>query len=173
VGRRQEVSDARQDFALDRHAFSADGTVLAAGRGNESVVLWDLETGQELGRLTGPEGTVSALAFSQDGNRFVAAATLLDYKILIWDLTLRRHAVLLTGHRRDILSLSFSPDGERLASGDAEGTIRVWNLGGDALRRHACRAANRALSQDEWIINIGPDTPYREACKGEGSSAAR
>ena len=154
-------------------AFSADGTVLAAGRGNESVVLWNLETGQELGRLTGPEGTVSALAFSQDGNRFVAAATLLDYKILIWDLTLRRHAVLLTGHRRDILSLSFSPDGERLASGDAEGTIRVWNLGGDALRRHACRAANRALSQDEWIVNIGPDTPYREACKDEGSSAAR
>ena len=35
----------------------------------------------------------------------------------------------LTGHTGGVLSVTYSPDGKKLASGSADGTVRIWDVG--------------------------------------------
>jgi WD40 repeat protein len=41
--------------------------------------------------------------------------------------TLELRATFL-GHRSDVIALSFAPDGQRLASSDASGAVRLWDV---------------------------------------------
>jgi hypothetical protein len=53
-------------------AFSADGRLLTAGCGDQTIRLWDLETDRELPPLVGHQAAVAALAFTPDGKRLVS-----------------------------------------------------------------------------------------------------
>jgi WD40 repeat protein len=48
-------------------ALSPDGRYLATGSSDQSVMLWDAETGRELRTLRGHEGGITDLAFRPDG----------------------------------------------------------------------------------------------------------
>jgi RNA polymerase sigma factor (sigma-70 family) len=68
--------------------FSPDGRLLASGRG-AAIAVWDLASGEEIGRFSGHRGDIAALAFSTDGTRLVSGSQ--DTTALVWDLsTLRR-----------------------------------------------------------------------------------
>jgi RNA polymerase sigma factor (sigma-70 family) len=64
--------------------FSPDGRLLASGVG-DAVAVWDLATGEEVGRLAGHRGLVMSLAFSPDGRRLASGSQ--DTTALVWDLT--------------------------------------------------------------------------------------
>lgn len=70
-------------------AFSHDGKSLAFGDGGpftrrqESIRLWDLSVGREVGRLSGHLGRVSALEFSSDGTALASGGA--DDMVLLWD----------------------------------------------------------------------------------------
>jgi len=108
-------------------AVSPDGHLLASGGFDNSVMLWDLATGQALGSpLSGHSDNVHSLAFSPDGRLLASGSS--DDTIVLWDLAGRQPALSpLTGHTGAILSLDFSPDGDLLASGAADGDIRFWD----------------------------------------------
>ncbi len=81
-------------------AFSPDtlasrgtgGTLLASGGADGWVILWDVPTGQAIGRLAswaeraGPGGEVFSVAFSPDGNTLASGGE--DKTIILWDLDL-------------------------------------------------------------------------------------
>jgi RNA polymerase sigma factor (sigma-70 family) len=68
-------------------AFSPTGRYLAASNDEPSIRLWDLITGQELGRLQGHQGSITSLAFTPDGQRLISGS--LDTTALVWDVSKR------------------------------------------------------------------------------------
>jgi RNA polymerase sigma factor (sigma-70 family) len=65
-------------------AISRDGRLLAHGRGKE-VLVWDVATGKELGRLNGHNGAVFAGVFAPDGKTLASAGA--DTTVLVWETT--------------------------------------------------------------------------------------
>ncbi len=65
-------------------AFSPDGRTLASSSWDNTIRLWDLETGKELRKLTGHRGKAQSLVFSVDGKTLISAGD--DTTLLFWDV---------------------------------------------------------------------------------------
>jgi RNA polymerase sigma factor (sigma-70 family) len=74
-------------------AFSPDGRTFAHSR-DRDVVVWDADSGEELGRLHGHAGFVFAGAFAPDGKTLATASG--DTTVLVWDVTALSHAAKKT-----------------------------------------------------------------------------
>ena len=101
-------------------AFSPDGRRLATGGEENTVKIWDVETGQELQTLRGHSGDVYTVAFSPDDDgRWIASAGE-DSTVKIWDSHTGKLVRSFRGHTGLVSSLAFSPDGRRLVSGSRD-----------------------------------------------------
>jgi hypothetical protein len=58
--------------AVSALAFSADGTILAAGGNDSAIHLWDLLTDEEFPPLVGHSAPIRALVFTPDGKQLVS-----------------------------------------------------------------------------------------------------
>ena len=108
-------------------AFSPDGTKIVSGSWDNTLRVWDAETGLSiLGPLLGHTSHVNSVAFSPDGTKIVSGS---------WDNTLRAWdaetglSILgpLLGHTSGVNSVAFSPDGTKIVSGSWDKTLRVWD----------------------------------------------
>ncbi|HUH96865.1 MAG TPA: hypothetical protein VLZ89_05870 [Anaerolineales bacterium] len=108
-------------------ALSPDGKTLASSGYDDTVILWDVATGQMIGQpLTGHTGSVISIAFSPDGRTLASGSS--DETIILWDVATRQPiGQPLMGHSNFVSSVAFSPDGRTLASG-SENAIILWNV---------------------------------------------
>ncbi len=107
-------------------AFSPDGQIFAAGGGDNTISLWNLDTGERLHKLEGNPEEVHSLAFSPNG-QFLASSGL-DNNINLWDLTTGERFHTLKGHLDYVNEVAISPDGQTLISGSCDRTIKVWGI---------------------------------------------
>ncbi len=112
-------------------AYSPDGSQLAIGSENGTVLLWDTTGNNEpiiLRKHTGRANTlvsVRNLAFSPNGKMLASGDA--DNKVQLWDTGTGKILATLTGHIDGITALTFSPDGSTLASASADGEVLFWN----------------------------------------------
>jgi WD40 repeat protein len=132
-------------------AYAPDGKSLAAGGGSDPVRLWDPHTGQELLRLNDP--WVQALAFNTRGTRLATAGALKTVRL--WDVATGKEFAKLDGHKAAVKALALSSDDSQtvLVTGDAEGTIYLWDLqarspGARIEKAHADEITALALTPD-------------------------
>ncbi|MDE3258698.1 MAG: M60 family metallopeptidase [Gemmatimonadota bacterium] len=83
VRTRTDIATLKNPYGVYSVAFSSEGTVLASGTWF-SIVLWDVETGDEISKLSGHTGHVHSLAFLDDGGVLASGAS--DGTVLLWDI---------------------------------------------------------------------------------------
>ena len=84
-------------------AFSPNGKTIAYGVGN-SLILWDVETEQELIRMES-EDFIETISFSPDGALIACAGRI----ITLWEVDTGQ-LINTVRHDGSVISIAFSPD---------------------------------------------------------------
>ena len=115
-----------------------------------------------VGRKTS-RGIFHIVSVSPEGSRLVAAdRKTVSIRGALSGTTLAR----LVGHTGDVLAVGYSPDGKLVATGDADGIVRLWNAAnGDPVRvLHAHRGgvfATRFSADGTRLATLGADRAVR------------
>ena len=145
-------------------AYSPDGSLLASGAAsvNNSIRLWDSQTGEHLRTLEGRLNGVHSLAFSPDGKTLASGG---DNSIRLWDPQTGDLKRTLNCGAQCSESLAFSPDGETLAVGIADG-IQLWNA--------ATGELNRTIQTDgAAVVEFSSDSKTAPPCRFGASKRAK
>src|SRR5712671_6078159 len=141
-------------------AFSRDGSRIVSGSSDNTIRLWDAETGDPIGKpLEGHSSGVESVAFSPDGCHIVSGSW--DKTIRLWDAeTGDPIGKPLEGHSSRVLSVAFSPDGCHIVYGSEDNTIRLWDAEtgdpiGKPLEGHSRGVYSVAFSPDGCHIVSG------------------
>ncbi|HZY90735.1 MAG TPA: tetratricopeptide repeat protein, partial [Gemmataceae bacterium] len=97
-------------------AFSPDGGLLAGVTSDETVTLWDAQTGEKRLQLK-VHGGAGRLAFSADGERLATANS--DGLVRVWDTRTRQEVYSFQGGHR----LAFSADNAALAAASTNAVV--------------------------------------------------
>ena len=140
-------------------AFSPDGRHIVSGSWDQTIQVWDAQTGGQVGTpLQGHTDSVNSVAFSPDGRHIVSGSS--DETIRVWDAQTACGCNLLRGHIGSVNSVAFSPDGRYIVSGSLDRTIRVWDTQtgsqvGNSLQGHTDSIYSVAFSSDGRHIVSG------------------
>lgn len=144
-------------------SITPDGRRVLTSSWDQTVRLWDAETGAEIRCFKGHSGFICACAFLGDGRRAVSAGAG-DNALRVWDCEDGREILRLRKHSFTIHQLSVSRDGRWALSASGDCTARVWDLQNGAHVRklggffggtHAEAVTSVALSPDGALALTG------------------
>ncbi|NEO54723.1 MAG: WD40 repeat domain-containing protein [Okeania sp. SIO3B5] len=147
--------------------ISPDGKTLASGSWDNTIKLWDLESGKLQRTLTGHLQDVASVIFLDEKTLLSASY---DRTIKRWHLdtgellsslynySTPMESLTMNGHSQWIECFALSPDRQVLASGSYDQTIRLWNIRtGEEIHicRHGEQIISVAFNLDGWILASG------------------
>lgn len=121
--------------------FSPDGHKVLSGFEDGVLILWDINTKNEIYRFEGHHGRVNDVAISPDGMLALSGGD--DHQVIVWDLASGQAIESLDGHSGLVRAVDFSPDGSLAVSGSfanddmyEPGELILWDLAsGEEIRR--------------------------------------
>lgn len=144
--RTHEEYRTRKEFAsngiVNSVVFSPDGRLILSG-GDNSLRLWDVQTGQCIRVFEGHSGQVRTVAFSPGGGFALSGSN--DKTLRLWEVQSGHSLRTFEGHTYAVTSVAMSPDGRFALSGSDDKTIRLWEL--------------------DWEIQIPPPADWSEAAR--------
>jgi WD40 repeat protein len=128
--------------------------------GNTSMILWDLETGEEIGTLVRhdlpDEAWISGVAYMPDGRTAISCEY--DGYLIEWDLETGEEVRRLGRHSSLRTRVVVSPDGRLALTSGMDGTLMLWDLErGESIRRWSGHGVifDMALSPDGQTALVG------------------
>ena len=105
-------------------AISPDGQTLASGSSDNTVKLWNLATGEEIGNFKGHLERVDSVTFSLDGKTLASSSS--DNTVKLWNLRTQQEICTITGNISRVFPIIISPD--RQEGKNEDKTIKLWDL---------------------------------------------
>ena len=106
-------------------AVTPDGRRAVSASYDQTLRVWDLESGQTLRKLEGHTGWVYAVTIIPDGRRAVSASY--DQTLRVWDLENGKEITTFIGESR-MSSCASAPDGRTIVGGDEAGRVHFLRL---------------------------------------------
>jgi WD40 repeat protein len=127
------VKDTEQTWSS---RFSPDGKTALVATGGWStrpsdIIVWDVQTGKEIRRLTGHPAGILFADFSPDGRMAISIGG--QGTVILWDMPSGQQIKRFPAHDNNNAldtgaAASFSPDGRTVLAGLANGTIILWDV---------------------------------------------
>ncbi|HHB93130.1 MAG TPA: PKD domain-containing protein [Thioploca sp.] len=111
---------------IESVAFSSDGKLILSGSGDNTLKLWDANTGTEIYSFNDNTGPIWSVAFSPDNTQ--ALAIFNDKTIKLWNVNSKTEIRSFIGHTDTIWSIVFSPDGKYILSGSGDKKLKLWDI---------------------------------------------
>jgi WD40 repeat protein len=126
------VSNERISYPFQGHedvvnsiSFSPDGKTIVSGSWDETIKLWNVESG-EFQTLLGHTDKVWRVRYSpMNGNMIASAST--DKTVRLWNAKTGEFLGKLKGNTGIVYDLSFSPDSKKIATVSLDKTIKIWD----------------------------------------------
>lgn len=119
-------------------AVTADGQQLLTGSFDNTLRLWNVDTGKEIARLPGHSSPILQLAMTPDGTRAVSVAGSIrvnngqrehiDAAVRVWDVRERKEIVQFDGHKAIVRHVAISADKKRALTCDINRVVKLWEL---------------------------------------------
>ena len=140
-------------------AFNHDGTILATGSDDNSVILWDSHSGKKLKTLTAHSNWVTTVAFNHDGT--ILATGSYDESVILWDSHSGKKLKTLTAHSGYVTTVAFNHDGTILATGSNDKSVILWDShsGKELLKltAHSSTVTTVAFNHDGTMLATGSE----------------
>ncbi|KAK7527643.1 WD domain-containing protein [Phyllosticta citriasiana] len=104
--------------------FSPDGLYIASASFDNSLKLWNANTGAFVSTLRAHVAPVYQCCFSADSRLLVSASK--DTTLKVWDVAKGKLSVDLPGHQDEVYAVDWSTDGKGVASGGKDKAVRTW-----------------------------------------------
>jgi WD40 repeat protein len=133
-------------------AFSPDGGLLAIGKMDRAMILFDVDKAARASALEKLDGLgeVSCLAFAPDGKKLLSGGA--TGRIQVWDVGPKgalTEAGRFVGHSNSVRTITVGSDGRTVISGGDEKKLRCWDLEG-ARERFAIDGFGRPV-RASWL----------------------
>jgi len=131
-------------------AVTPDGSRVVSGSADNTLKVWDLDSGQLLHTLNEHSARVCAVTITPNGEKIISSSS--DNTLKIWDLASGQLLHTLSGHSHWVKVVTVTPDGDRVVSGSRDGTLKVWDLANGQLLHTL-----RGHSDYVWAATVTPD----------------
>jgi WD40 repeat protein/uncharacterized caspase-like protein len=152
-------------------AISSDGGFLASGGLDNTLGIWNLESGEFKNFLGNwwnkPHSKpVQSIAFSPNSRILASGSDDATVRIWAWNTNTGKYWCKPFEHRDAVYSVSISPDNQTVVSGSADKTIRIWSLQTKecvrVLTRHQGPVKSVILSPDgQKMVSASADRTIR------------
>ncbi|NEQ36878.1 MAG: hypothetical protein F6K40_11555 [Okeania sp. SIO3I5] len=124
------IPNTNNNQGIEAIAFSQDGQTIAhVMRGENQILVWDVETWEVRHTLEKHSEAVKAIAISPDGK--ILASSSEDGKINLWDVGSGKLLRSIKGYG----AMVFSPDSQQLVSVGEDDMIQLWQIYGEAIEQ--------------------------------------
>ena len=145
---------------------SPDGKIIASAGEDQTIKLWQRETGKLIYSFVGVNEPLQTLAISPNGKSIIAGG--LDGRISQWQLETKQYKSSFfarvnapDSHDGVILQLAFAANERFIVSASNDKTLRIWGYHTGELKRtligHEEAVNTCAISPDSQIIASGSD----------------
>jgi len=104
--------------------FSQDAKQLTIGN-CDSIIIWNVETGEKIVRMEGKKGRYGSASFSSDGKYLISSL----YKdCLVWNVRTGKLVIKISGHLKNINSVQVNPTANSILTGSDDHTAKIWEI---------------------------------------------